>query len=69
MLYLWDVAWNKQHRIKRFEIAYVAESHKGDKLHFYREQRGTEADFNVRITKSNVEREETEVCRCRVQFV
>lgn len=69
MLDLWDVAWYKQHRIKRFEIAYVAESHQGDKLHFYREQRETETDFNVRITKSNVEGEETEVCRCRVQFV
>ena len=68
VLDLWDVAWYKQHRIKRFEIAYVAESHQGDKLHFYREQRETETDFNVRITKSNVEGEETEVCRCRVKF-
>lgn len=68
VLDLWDVAWYKQHRIKRFEIAYVAESHQGDKLHFYREQRETETDFNVRITKSNVEGEEMEVCRCRVQF-
>ena len=69
VLDLWDLSWYKQHNIKRFEIAYVAESHQGDKLHFYREQRETETDFNVRITKRNVEGEETEVCRCRVQFV
>ena len=69
VLDLWDVAWYKQHRIKRFEIAYVAESHQGDRLHFYREGRDSDTDFNVRITKSNRDSEEVEVCRCRVQFV
>lgn len=69
VLDLWDLAWYKRHTIKRFEIAYVAESHQGDCLHFYREQRDTDIDFNVRIAKSNGGGEEAEVCRCRVLFV
>ena len=66
---LWDLDWYLQHTIKRLEIAYVAESHQGDRLHFYREQRDSDLDFNVRITKSNELCEETETCRCRVLFV
>ena len=66
---LWDLDWYRQHTIKRLEIAYVAESHQGDRLHFYREQRDSDLDFNVRITKSNELCEETEACRCRVLFV
>ncbi|WP_455062942.1 acyl-[acyl-carrier-protein] thioesterase [Prevotella fusca] len=69
VLDLWDLAWYKRHTIKRSEIAYVAESHQGDCLHFYREQRDTDIDFNVRIAKSNGGGEEAEVCRCRVLFV
>jgi acyl-ACP thioesterase len=69
VLDLWDLSWYKEHCIKRFEIAYVAESHQGDKLHFYREQRDRDTDFNVRITKSDCDGKESEVCRCRVQFV
>ena len=38
VLDLWDIAWYREHRIKRFEIAYVAETHQGDKLSFYREK-------------------------------
>ncbi|WP_455074079.1 acyl-[acyl-carrier-protein] thioesterase [Prevotella fusca] len=68
VLDLWDLGWYKRHAIKRFEIAYVAESHQGDCLHFYREQRDTDTDFNVRIAKSNGGGEEAEVCRCRVLF-
>ena len=68
VLDLWDLAWYKCHAIKRFEIAYVAESHQGDCLHFYREQRDTDIDFNVRIAKSNGGGEGAEVCRCRVLF-
>lgn len=69
VLDLWDVAWYKQHCIRRFEIAYVVESHQGDRLHFYQEGRDSDTDFNVRITKSNRDSAEVEVCRCRVQFV
>ena len=38
VLDLWDIAWYREHRLKRFEIAYVAEAHQGDKMDFYREQ-------------------------------
>ena len=30
VLDLWDIAWYREHRLKRFEIAYVAEAHQGD---------------------------------------
>ena len=30
VLDLWDIAWYKEHRLRRFEIAYVAETHQGD---------------------------------------
>lgn len=64
VLDLWDLDWYKAHRIQRLEIAYVAESHQGDKLKFYREQNDN-GDYCVRITKGD----ETEACRCKVKFV
>ena len=64
VLDLWDLDWYKAHRIQRLEIAYVAESHQGDKLKFYREQ-DDNGDYCVRITKGD----ETEACRCKVKFV
>jgi acyl-ACP thioesterase len=64
VLDLWDLAWYNTHRLQRLEIAYVAESHQGDKLSFYREQ-DTDGDYCVRIAKEDG----TEVCRCKVKFV
>ncbi|MBQ8047930.1 MAG: acyl-[Prevotella sp.] len=66
---LWPVDWYRSHAIKRFEAAYVAEAHGGDRLHFYREQTG-EGDFSVRIMKQTPDEGEalTEVCRGRVVF-
>ena len=61
---LWDLEWHRQHRIKRLEIAYVAEAHQGDQLSFYREQTG-EGEYCVRICRSDG----TEVVRCMVVFV
>ncbi len=70
---LFDAEWYSQHRVRRFEIAYVAETYLGDKLNFYREE--TPADtpdktrFCIRITKTVAgEAEETEVCRCMIDF-
>lgn len=55
--------------IKRLDIAYVAESHYGDRLSFYKEE-AAENVFLVRITKKGEGGEkETEVCRCCVKFV
>ena len=57
--------------LKRFDIAYVAESHGGDKLSFYREtDEEDELAFKIRIIKLPADGgEETEVCRSKVKFV
>ena len=68
VLDLWDIAWYRDHRLRRFEIAYVAETHQGDKMHFYREQ-VAEKEYCVRLTKTDaLTQAETEVCRCRLLF-
>jgi acyl-ACP thioesterase len=63
VLDLWDIKWYAEHSIRRFEIAYVAESHEGDRLSLYREQTG-DNEYCVRIVKND----ETEVVRCKVVF-
>ena len=68
VLDLWDIAWYREHRLKRFEIAYVAEAHQGDKLCFYREPIA-DNEYCVRLTKTDLlTQKETEVCRCRLLF-
>ena len=64
VLDLWSIDWYTEHRLKRFEIAYVAEAHEGDKLSFYREQTG-EGEYCVRIVRSDG----TETCRSKLLFV
>ena len=69
VLNLWPIEWYRHHFLKRFEIAYVAESHCGDTLNLYQEETG-EGEFCVRITKrSNATAEETEVVRSKVKFI
>ena len=63
VLDLWPMEWYRQHNIKRFEIAYVAEAHAGDQLSFYQEQ-PAEDSFNVRIVKTG----DVEVARAAVAF-
>lgn len=63
VLDLWNLDWYREHQIKRFEIAYVAEAHQGDKLSFYREQTG-ENEFCIRICKDG----DVECCRSKVVF-
>ena len=63
VLDLWSIEWYQAHAIRRFEIAYVAESHAGDTLSFYREQTG-ENEFCVRIVRTDG----TECCRAKVTF-
>lgn len=59
----------REYRIKRFDIAYVAESYYGDTLNYYREDVSDDV-FCVRITRVLSESsEETEVCRCKIEFV
>ena len=68
VLDLWDIAWYREHRLKRFEIAYVAEAHEGDKLSFYREQTA-ENEYCVRLVKFEPTGINAEVCRCKLVFV
>ena len=69
VLDLWDIDWYRDHRLRRFEIAYVAEAHQGDQLCFYREQ-VTENEYCVRLVKiENATGNKTEVCRCKLLFV
>ena len=64
VLDLWSLSWYKEHRLKRFEIAYVAEAHEGDQLSFYHEQTG-EGEYCVRSVRSDG----TETCRSKLLFV
>jgi len=69
VLDLWDLDWYRGHRLKRFEIAYVAEAHQGDHLSFYQEQTA-EGEYSVRIMKSGLAGEaDTEVVRSKVVFI
>ena len=63
VLDLWDIDWYREHAIKRFEIAYVAEAHQGDRLSFYKEQIA-EKEYCVRICKDD----NVETCRSKVTF-
>ena len=68
VLDLWDIDWYREYRLKRFEIAYVAEAHQGDLLNFYREQVAKD-EYCVRLSKTSPETgNEAEVCRCRLVF-
>ena len=68
VLDLFDISWYKSHRLKRFDIAYVAESYCGDELNFYQETID-ENTFHVRITKSNDEVKDVEVVRSLIKFI
>ncbi len=61
--------WYASHRLRRFEVAYVAEAHAGDTLRLYRET-ADGLTFAVRIVKLvGEERDEVEICRSLVKFV
>ena len=64
VLDLWNLDWYREHRIQRFEIAYVAEAHEGDQLSFYMEEE-EQSTFNIRIVRTDG----TECCRSKVKFV
>ena len=64
MLDLWSLEWYKEHSIKRFEIAYVAEAHAGDELSFYQEK-VSDSEYCVRIVRNDG----TECCRSRIVFI
>ena len=63
VLDLWPLEWWRQHQLRRFEIAYVAEAHGGDRLSIYQEQTA-DGDYCVRIIRTD----DTECCRCKLSF-
>ena len=77
ILDLWPLDWFRTHSIRRFEIAYVAEAHAGDRLSFFKEtgvgrqESGVGSqdtvDYCVRITKDSPDGP-VEVCRSKVIF-
>ena len=68
VLDLWPLEWYREHQIRRFEIAYVAEAHQGDRLSFYRQQTAP-LESCIRITKASPgQTEEVEVSRSKVVF-
>lgn len=69
VLDLFPKDWYAGHVIRRFEMAYVAESYFGDRLSFYREE-DEEGTYNVEVRK-NVGGEVPEgevVCRSKLKF-
>ncbi len=67
VLDLFSLEWYQEYGIRRFDIAYVAESHCGDRLNFYQEK-VNETTFHIRITKTNDEVSDAEVVRSMVSF-
>lgn len=68
ILDLWKLDQYREQHIRRFEIAYVAEGHGGDRLSFYREETPPD-EYCVRVMKIEPNGgEPLEVCRSKVQF-
>ena len=65
VLDLFALEWHSSHVIRRFDIAYVAESHYGDQLEFYREDI-SENVICIRIMKIQGDNNPIEVCRCKI---
>lgn len=63
ILDLFPIEYYQSMRVKRFEVAYVAESYYGDELNFYRDEIGG-GEFCVEVRKNN-----EAVCRSKVTFV
>lgn len=73
ILDLFDLEYYKTYFLQRFEIAYVAESHQGDKLNFYMELvSDTEKmqEYCIKLTKmSKNDKKEVEVVRSKAKFI
>jgi len=64
ILDLWPIDFYREHQLRRFEIAYVAEAHGGDHLAFYSEAVG-DSGYNVRIANAD---SGVEVCRAALVY-
>lgn len=70
ILDLFPIEYYKKYRIRKFDIAYIMESHNNDKLNFYTNIDSINECNNtvsVRVTKLGF-KEEKEVCRCQFSF-
>lgn len=63
ILDLFPIEMFTEKRVRRFEMAYVAESHYGDTLTFFKESEGDDV-YNIEVRKNNAET----VCRSKVMF-
>lgn len=63
VLDLFPLDWYREHRIRRYEIAYVAESYCGDELRLYRD-RVSDLEYHVEIRNAT----EEVVCRSKLIF-
>ena len=73
VLDLFSQEWYRSHFLKRFEMAYVAEAHGGDRLSFYMEEI-SDKEYCIRIVKHVKVQEEDfeeliEVARSKAQFI
>ena len=69
VLDLFDLDYYKTHFLQRFEIAYVAESHQGDRLNFYMETLNAD-EYCIKITKMcKNSPNEVEVVRSKAKFI
>lgn len=69
ILDLFPKEWYARKSVRRFEVAYVAESYSGDCLSFYQEQSGEEEyDIEVRKNAGNAHPEGEVVCRAKIIF-
>lgn len=69
ILDLWPLSWHKTHRLARLEIAYVAETHVGDRLGFIVKDVGGGAYDVITVKYTAPDAEGIEVCRSRIVFV
>ena len=67
ILDLFPIEFFKEKRIKRFEMAYVAESYYGDILSFYREEVG-EKEYDIEVKKNGTDGGVTETVVIRDEF-
>ena len=69
VLDLWPLSWYASHRLRRIDVAYVAESYQGDRLRLYRQPLSDDGlAFGVSVCKVREGEEQREVCRCELHF-
>ena len=69
LLDLWPLSWYESHRLRRIDVAYVAESYQGDLLRLYRQPLSDDGlAFGVSVCKVREGEEQREVCRCELHF-